>query len=275
MKTFLKLTAFSALLLILASIATSCNDNGKEEPPFEETPNSVVIHAQVENAEELGDISRVSVFTRLTDLDSAWPIITRDSLVAYGDWKDDGFTIKLPKTIDRNLLYSLVTERMSTGWIYDDLRMEIPFLASFGAVGIGLFRGAIDSTTFISNRNVKGVTIEFLGLQRAGAGGLFSFFPTKIVDGVSIQTVFTYVDSDVTILGNNIQRYDDIFPGFDFPHRHHIYSIEWRRGWNVWYLSRSETINDDGISVITTQWSSQPPIEGLRWQGMERNRHGR
>ena len=103
-------------------------------------------------------------------------IIDRDIELARGDWKDDGFTIELPKTLDPNYLHALINNN----------RVYMTIINP-------------PSTVSISNKNVKVGNVAFWGVDKDG-NVVTRFYPIEIdSDGNGQDAYYTYVDSDVTI----------------------------------------------------------------------------
>jgi len=230
----------TALLLFLTSVFISCER--ERDNILIEQDN--IIHARVENALEYSNVVEVKLM-----INTLIPLAQFyvDIEIARGTWKDCGFTIELPITINPNYLYSLLRDgrwnmRLSAYTYYESL-----------------------TATTISNENAKTVNAEFWGVDENGHW-IAPFSLVKIEDEYNFtRAVFTYVDSDVTIFGNNTERNDFGNPSFEI---HNIYSIEWKKGWNVWYFTKSRTITNDGTPILTRQWSSIP-VNGLKWYGEE------
>jgi hypothetical protein len=184
---------------------------------------------------------RYAVEVKLTIYD----VNTRSTIeIVCGDWGDGGFTIALPKTLDSNYLHPLIHG--------DDWWTTLYYIVP--SIVIDML-----STITISNENVKVRHAEFMGIHKDGYWGDI-FYPVKIIDEDNYtRAIFTYVDSDVTISGFTSTRNDFGNPPFEI---HRTYSVEWKKGWNVWYFSKSRTITGDG------QWSSIP-VDGLKWYGRE------
>ena len=194
------------------------------------------ITAKVENASGCSNV--VEVKLRVNDLHGAGLPIE----LARGDWKDGGFTIELPKTLDPNYLRALVN--------YDGLIIGTP------------------STMTISNKNVKFALANLLGFDKDG-NVIANFYPYNAYEDGKIVFLI-YVDSDVTISGYDKGEVIGHCDGGDMYlevlciwKKTTTYSIKWEKGWNVWCLSRSESIKK---RTITEKWSTIPVSE-LKWYG--------
>jgi len=154
---------------------------------------------------------------------------------ARSDWKKGGFEIVLPKeTEPPTYLYSLIYDESWSGQVYtpSTLIYDHPTLT-------------------ISDKNVKGAVAGFIGFDKDGHQVAFFYLAKKGKDGDNeAEAILTYVDSYVTITGSD-SFYD--------------YSLNWEKGWNIWYRSRSQTGAGDNLS-ITRQWTTTP-VSGLRWYG--------
>jgi len=233
----------TAVFLLLAVFIVGCNNSN---PPITQ-----YIHAKVENATEFDNIVevRLMVFNGYDTVrwdNGSW-IIERDVELARGEWKDGGFTIELPKTLASRHLRPLVGDRDA----------NYPTNIS-----------AIPPTMTISNRNVRVADARFVGIDIDG-NMIATFSPFKLDENGDTEALFTYVGSGVTISGYT-KRGVHVNPSEGSPAWADIittYSIKWKKGWNIWHLSRSSTIDNDRFIIIsTTQWSSSP-VSGLKWHG--------
>jgi len=225
------------VLAILVFIAPNC-DNGMSP---KDNDNELRIYAKVENAPEYSDVVEVKLVT------------VTSGVVARGEWKGDGFTIVLPKTLGLNHLHTLINNKASTITIINT-----------------------PSTLTMSNKNVNVVTANFVGVDKDGNEVTY-FFPFEIdKDGNARGAFYTYVDSDVTISGYTEREgivyteYDEeLFRGMIlmriwWPKITTTYSVNWKVGWNIWELSRIYPAG--GIGTVTEEWSSTPFNE-LKWYG--------
>jgi len=234
-KKFLWFTAIITVCLTAVALfaATGCDKLEKSDG------DKSYIYAKVENASEYSNVVEVKLmgYDRNTD---------RYLELARSDWKDSGFTIVLPETLDPNYL----NELRNNG--YPTHISDIP------------------STMTISNKDVKVADIEFWGVDKEG-NLVTHFYPfERDEDGIFYTGIFyTYVDSDVTISGCN-QR-EVVVTALDKDNntytyewkRNTTYSVEWKKGWNVWCLSIFKSVPE---STTTDQWST-PPINSLKWYG--------
>jgi hypothetical protein len=193
------------------------------------------ITAKIENASKYSDVVEVKLMGY--DFGDGTPELAR------GDWKDDGFTIELPKTLDPNYLRALVNN--------DGLIINTP------------------STMTISNKNVKFVIANFKGFDKDG-NVFTNFYPYNPYNKDGKRISLIYVDSDVTISGYNKTDVIGHCDGGDMYlevlciwEKTTTYSIKWEKGWNVWCLSSSESIKK---RTMTEKWSTIP-VSKLKWYG--------
>ena len=202
-------------------------------------------NVKVKNASEFNDLVEVKLMGFDRNLDQYVEL-------ASGDWEDGSFTIIPPETLASNYLHMLINNNgLPTTILYPP------------------------STVTLSNQNVNVGNVQFWGFDKDG-NLVTIFYPTKIVEGCNIEAVFTYVDSDVNITGYKesdtyiTERNRDINADIWYLWKHKtIYSINWKKGLNIWYLSSHYSLTK---RTLTEQWSSAP-IGGLEWNGSEENLH--
>jgi len=233
---------WAALLLILAFMLSSCDDGVSLVTGGDE----LHISAKVENASKYSNVAEVKLVVNNLTVNSA--------VIARGDWKGDGFTIVLPKTLSANHLHTLINNSGPPTTIIN-----------------------APSTLNISKKNVKVVTANFVGVDKNGNLVTY-FFPFEIDKyGNAKGAFYTFVDSDVTISGHTeregtiLTEYDiELYKKMDIvmPWWSKItttYSVNWKTGWNVWELSRFYNFQE---LIATEEWSSTPFGE-LKWYGGE------
>ena len=229
----LQLYNIVTLLLLLMGLF-SCTKNEDNR-----SINIDNLSAQVKNASSFNSIAEVKLL--IYDISA-----NRDTELAFGDWKNDGFTIVFPKILESKYLHTII--RGEWWWSLANSNYFAPSTV-------------IDtmSTISISNKNIKITDACFSGVNKDGLG--ITFFSLDNVGGISFrnesftEAIFTYVDSDVTIYGYNRNRSDLTKE----------YSINWKRGWNVWYRSVSHMRR--GESIITKEQWTTTPVNGLKWYG--------
>jgi len=231
MKKILKFTTLVAALLVFAGVFFSCKKG--EEKPQQGCVNEWCFY--IENASKPNSI--VEVRLMVYDTISEWAPVPNHVKLARTNWESDGFTIELPKTLEQNHLRTLFN---------------------------GNFPASIPTnqpTVTVSNENVRVATAHVIGFDKRGLPAI-SFSPVVVYDNEVpwgfTQAIFTYVDSDVTISG---YTYVETGFGYDIST---AYSIEWEKGWNVWYFSKYEIISETGRLIMTEQWTTSP-IDGLKW----------
>ena len=251
-KTFALLASVCAVVLLVAGCDktddagnTSGTTDPIEEPkPVEESDEDELhLYAKVENASEYSNVVEVL----LMGYDGSKFIE-----LACGEWKDGGFTIKLPKILEPNYLHTLINNSGAETTIID-----------------------LSLTVTISNKNVKVMSTEFWGIDKDGYV-VTCFYPFKIDEKDNVKSVvYTYVDSDVSISGYTERegvipvKLDELLL-LDIQYVWWkkitaIYSVEWNKGWNVWNYSCFDNIPE---RVATEKWTTTP-ISNLKWYGSE------
>ena len=225
-----------ALCVVCVLIGFSCKNKNEDKPPL----SNEHIYAKVENPSNYSNVVEV----KLMGFDRN---LGKNVDLAHGDWKNGGFAIDLPKTLTPDYLYALINSG-----------------------GLPTTITGTPSTLNISNKNAKIMNAEFWRVDKDG--NMFShFYPFKIdKDGNAKSAFYTYVDSDVTISGYIegvvvIAEFDED-KNADFLYQWEkttTYSIQWKKGWNVWCLSGSLSKTD---RQITEQWTTVPVSE-LKWYG--------
>jgi len=187
--------------------------------------DDLYIYAQVENASEFSNVVEVKLMIGEIEL-------------ARGDWKGDGFVIVLPETLDTNILWALIDNR-----------------------GLPTTQIINSSTATISNTNAKIADAHFVGVDKDGiVVSNFNLFEID-KDGNPIITqnrdniCLRYVDSYVTVSGYTEHTYGS----FNVTH---FFSIEWKKGWNVVWIS--ESVSE---GKLIHKWSTIP-ISRLIWNGI-------
>jgi hypothetical protein len=196
------------------------------------------ITAKVENASEFRNV--VAVKFMAYDIS-----VNRHVELARGNWKNGGFTIEPPKTLDPNFLHPLIRRDVLLGGYW------IPGITE------------IQPTLTISNENVRVDNNYFVGVDKDGKE--VASFGLFMEDKDDTHANFTYVDSDVTISGYKIEEFQ-IRPNRS-ERNITTYSVSWEKGWNVWCLSRCQS--DTGSMFITEDQWSTTPIRGLKWYGLK------
>jgi len=235
----IKLCLFGALV-ILAFIMSGCDDGvssgDKNSGTGENTGGDelLYIHAKIENASEYSDV--VEVKFMVYDIS-----INRHVELARSIWKNGGFTIELPKTLDSNFLHPLIRRDLLLGGRW------IPGIAE------------MQPTLTINNENVRVDNNYFVGVNKDG-WEVVSFI-AFMKDEDDIVANFTYVDSDVIISGYTEQEFQ-VSPN-RFERNTMTCSVSWKKGWNVWYLSRHQLATNN-MFITKDQWLTTP-INELKW----------
>lgn len=198
------------------------------------------IEAKVENASKYCNIVSVKLMVFALNIGDYIEL-------ASGDWKGDGFTMALPETVEQNYLQASEYNR-------------------------GLLEPIANSSLAmtISNRDVKAGTAHFYGVDKDG-NFVTSFYPLKINEsGAADEAFFSYVNSNVTISGH----YEtEAVQDFEVNGIMYIalvktsttYSVDLKKGWNVWWLSNIRCEQD---FTITNKWSTAP-VDKQKWYSFE------
>jgi len=211
------------------------------------------ITVKVENASEYSHVVEVKVYGHNRS--------TGSIELARGDWKGDGFTIELPKTVNQNYLLPI-----SEDWLWLTTFESPPFII------MDLTKVDTLSNLTISNKNVRFIESIYFGGYDINDLLVATFSAYKYDGGTTNHVLLTYVDSDVTISGYNRKSVYSIYDALCHdcsPHFSEItktYSIEWKKGWNVWYLSTLRTGIPGRITTSTEHWSTAP-VCGVKWYG--------
>ena len=218
------------LSLIFTGFFYSCTMEGYDE-------EVLYINAKVENASRYNNIVEVRIIMYNSNID-------KDVELARGEWKDGGFTISLPKTVDKNYLHALINNNKEYMTISDP-----------------------PSTLSISDQNTKVWHAILWGVDKYG-NMITRFYPLEIdEDGNGQDAFFTYVDSDLTISGFT-ERENATFAFTEYDNARYrgvdlmlaswdkittTYSVNWKKGWNVWSFSRFSNMSE---KTATEKWAS-------------------
>ena len=236
MKKNIKKTVF---LLAMAMAIAGCIGCSEMNSGYDNVDG--FFYAKVENASKYTNVVEVKLMVHDRS-------INKYVKLAHFDWKNGGFTIELPETLDPNYFDTLIRGDM---WPTRIVNMT-PNIS-------------------ISNENVKVSDVYFVGVDKYG-NVIATFSPVNIVEDGYTEAIFTYVDSDVTISGYTYGE------GHAYPAcpecpswfvETTTYSVEWEKGWNIWFFSRSNTI-EGHVIIYTEQWSNTS-VSGLKWYGSEEN----
>ena len=200
--------------------------------------NDLYLYAKVENASDFRNVVGVKLVMR--DKNSS------DVELARGEWKDEGFTIVLPK-ISKNDYPNFITWKLLPTYIAETL-----------------------TTITISDKNAKNGIVEFWGVDKDD-NVVTRFFPHKIdEEGNTARVRIGYVDLDVSISGYVdagvfANDYDECLNAtfmWGWGNRT-IYSIEHKEGWNAVssFQSSQEGAIIDNLSTTS--------LNGLKWHGGE------
>jgi len=242
MKKKLKLTALLAILLMLAAGLASCDCGGslRSAGDISLSCDNEIYFIDIDFDDD--GVGKITVKAKeRSDYDRAVEVWLEGGphreMLARGYWINDGFTIILPETLDSNFLEPLLNQRYS---------LPHPIM----------LHQAYPPTMSVSNENVRIRTVVF-----RKNGHILSLCKID-KDGIVHGVYLIYVDSDVTISG-----YKRAFLVQDEACRCGIsrmmvnwdktiiYSINWKRGWNIWFFS------EFGLGAerkITQRWSTMP-----------------
>ena len=241
-------TAITTLCFIVVT-AAGCSklENPDGEKPVE-NPDGDLVYAKVDRPSRFNDVVEI----KLVIYDN----IGKQIELARGDWKGDGFEIVLPKSLNPNNLHALINKNDING-------------------GIAPTISNTSSSMTISNRNVKVANADFLAFDKDGNQVTYFFLAEIDENGNRIPsgiTYFTYVGSDVKIHGYSEREVlgypcGDIHwvgtppPPFVLWKETNVYSIEWKKGWNVWRLTGGANCLE---KTRTEEWSTIP-MSRLIW----------
>jgi len=212
--------------LVIAALAgaaafTSCDkNNGDGDDGGNGNGNGgggMTITATVENGSKFSNIVTVKAVVRDRSTD-------KEVEIASGDFKNGGFTIKLPATVDAKYL---------SAWEDD----EIP------------------STVTVSNKNAKTTGVDFRGVDKDGEHVTW-FYQAKFTDTSGTDADYIYSDGDVNITGTYSETDEN-------EKRTEVYSITWKKGWNIVYATGTE-VEKDGFYTYNYVITSVP-VTGLKW----------
>ena len=229
--------AIFCVLMISVSLS-SCGEKAEKEEEGGWRFTGEIIYAEVENALEYSNIVEVKLMLYVPKLGE------KDIEISSGIWEDGSFAIELPKTIDQNYLDYLQ-------WFFK-----------------GYINEGLPETVTFSNERVKSAETYLVGVDKDG-NGIASFSPKN----GDTEAIFIYADSDVTFSGYLKEGGWYIIPeGYTGPTGFEInttLSVNWRKGWNVWFHSKTSEIDKDDNTEIITQHYSTSPVSGLKWYGSE------
>jgi len=157
-----------------------------------------------------------------------------NNAVVTVDYNDGNFTLQLPTTVTAGCLY-----------------------------GIGGY--GFPSTVSINNPNAQAAEVAIVGYK--GDKQVCSFYYRKVDEGNDIYTSGypLYVNSTLTINGTETRVDDrDITRIYE---ENYIYSINAKKGWNMWYHKRTNTYTETatGTKEIYNRVTTTTDPGGLKW----------
>jgi len=222
------------MLLILAGFSSCAKTDRLEDGLYIEIGN---IYGKIENASKYSNVVEVKLMVSSVGI--------KPIELASGERKNGGFKIEPKKTLDPNYLHTFIDNER------EYLRIIDP-----------------PATVTISNKNAKIFHAKFLGFDKNG-NVVTRFYPIEVDSvGYSQDVYYTYVDSDVSISGYTERELSPItYTEYDnarYKNMHVMwamfnkvtttYSVEWKKGWNVWSFSRFSSF--PGITA-TENWSTE------------------
>ena len=177
------------------------------------------IKAKIENASEFSDVVKVKI--------RAWDSNDNEIVLATADFKDDGFTLNLPETVNSSLLQS---------------------------VGDGA-----PSSLTISNKNAKIFVFESVIGYNKDDEVIAYFWHGKEEANSGSACMYFYVDSDLKITGTEKDS------GTDWEETM-VFSLVLKKGWNVVYETWSYTEQGDK-EIYKAELRTSPAIGGIKWFG--------
>ena len=235
-------------------------EEGEPGDEFPTDPNDLLddegnIYVKVENASAYSNVVEVV----LMEYDERLNINVE---LARVSWEDGGFTIVGLNNITPNDIVPLINGHMHP----TSIRIS-------------------DPTVNVSDKNVKLTNAKFWGVDKDG-NMVTRFAPFKVTNYGFTEAFFTYVDSDVTVSGKVHEFATFTVPEENYgysPVYHDLfqtYSVEWKRGWNIWFYSASLKIGtryvwtpelsvylDIGPSWIETEKWLADTVYELKWYG--------
>ena len=207
--------------LIISAAFVSCN---KDDDDGGNTATSIT--AKIDNASEFSDVKKVKIMAEYYE-NNTW----KEYALAEADFKDGGFTINLPATVDAKYLEPYDEEEMP---------QEIN----------------------VSNTNAKTLWIWSVKGFNSADEQIARFWCGKEDSNSDTSMNWLYTDSDVNISGTNTstEEEDDVVYEFTV-----IYSLVLKKGWNVVYDTYSQT--KQGNKYIEKYEAKSSAVSGLKWIG--------
>ena len=223
------------MLMILAVGFSSCAKTDRPENElYIEIGN---IYGKIKNASKYSNVVEVKLMV------SSFGIGTIE--LASSKRENGGFIIDHKKTIDQNYLHTFI----------DNDRVHLAIIDP-------------PETVTISNKNAKIFHANFFGFDKNG-NVVTRFYPLEIDSvGYKQDVYYTYVDSDVSISGYT-ERESSAITYTEYDNARYkqmdivrplynkitsIYSLEWKKGWNVWSFSRGF---GNEINTAIENWSTE------------------
>ena len=228
------------MLLALAVCFSSCEK--KEELDIDElcTCEEEQQQSYLEDAVIIANVENASKYSKADVVWWSWYDMDLRTIIklAQAEWKNGSFAIELPETLDQN----------NVGEAFGDM---------------------FDYLT-INNRDVKVREATFVALENNG-NYVTSLFHAKKIENGYVQAFYIYADSDATFYGSTTsgayfsEKDDNGHCSLYLWEKNTTFSGNWKKGWNIWYLSSSYSKAE---RIITELWSSAP-VCGLKWYGGE------
>ena len=218
-----KFNLFSIALICAGMIFAGCNKKSNDPDGF--------INAKVEN----GNSYDFDIVKAIMEYDDGH--MTLAEVVAEGEYKNGGFSLNLPETINP----------MYLSLMYDDepLPGQEITISDETVMGNGIFIEAYKSGVYMGDFNYVGVTFE----------------ETTLSISFSIsQGFYLYVDKDLTMSGS--EYVIEEFLGIDIETNINA-DVALKKGWNIMYVTLSFSIGVGGASGTGLVSTKNPG--GLKW----------
>jgi len=214
--------------LVVAAVFTSCGrDNDGDECVEGETGVVTQIIAKVENAAEYNLIDMVALRAQIS--------LNQREVLAVADFKNGGFTLQLPETVDEKYLRP-ISDRWGEG------------------ITISNTSAKIFSNAYISGYKDDALNRSYNTLE--------CIKEIETSNSVSLYLKeYWYVDSDVNVSGTHTETFQQ------FITSNSTVSLVLKKGWNVVYI---KYIQSDPRSMgFVTEYKTElrnTAICGLKWQ---------
>ena len=185
------------------------------------------IVGKLDDASHLGDVKTVKFIL--------WDNVADKGVsIAEADFNNGDFTLILPETIDPKILSSIKDA-------------EFPPSVTISS----------------SNPDAKGSGEYYIEGYNSAGKHIANFGYVKVIDNTKSYMGWMYVDSDVSIKGTATDEEDYYGVFYEY---NNTYSLDLKKGWNVFYVSDART-EQDGKRIENFEMRTDGAISGLKWVG--------